>query len=88
MRLFLKVVTQILEKALGKQNIITPSLVPAGEDFAFYQEKIPGVFIFLGITPRGQDPSKIALNHSPYFFIDESGLFKVLKHYLIWLMDG
>jgi metal-dependent amidase/aminoacylase/carboxypeptidase family protein len=53
--------------------------VPAGEDFAFYQEKIPGVFIFLGITPRGQDPSKIALNHSPYFFIDESGLIQGVK---------
>ena len=53
--------------------------MPAGEDFAFYQEKILGVFVFLGIAPRGLYPSKIALNHSPYFFIEESGLIQGVK---------
>jgi amidohydrolase len=32
------------------------------------------MFFFLGITPKGSDPAKVAENHSPYFFVDEAAL--------------
>jgi amidohydrolase len=32
------------------------------------------MFIFLGVTPRDQDWTKAAPNHSPLFFADESAL--------------
>jgi amidohydrolase len=32
------------------------------------------MFFFVGVTPAGQDPAKAPSNHSPQFFIDESGL--------------
>ena len=35
---------------------------------------MPGLFFFLGVTPRGQDPATAAQNHSPLFFADESAL--------------
>jgi metal-dependent amidase/aminoacylase/carboxypeptidase family protein len=35
---------------------------------------VPGLFIFLGITPAGLDAKKVAPNHSPRFHVDESGL--------------
>ena len=44
------------------------------EDFARYQEKVPGVFFFLGITPDGRDPATAAANHSPRFYADEGAL--------------
>ena len=37
-------------------------------------EKVPALFYFLGIKPAGQDASKAPTNHSPKFYIDESGL--------------
>jgi amidohydrolase len=49
-------------------------LVGASEDFSFFAEATPGLFIFMGITPRDQDPAKAAPNHSPGFFVDESAL--------------
>ncbi|HJT21614.1 MAG TPA: amidohydrolase [Nitrospira sp.] len=49
-------------------------LVGASEDFSFFAEATPGLFIFMGITPRNQDPAKAAPNHSPGFFVDESAL--------------
>jgi len=49
-------------------------LVGASEDFSFFAEAAPGLFVFMGITPRDQDPTKVAPNHSPGFFVDESAL--------------
>ena len=44
------------------------------EDFSRYQQKIPGMFVFLGVTPPGTDPKQAAANHSPRFFADEAAL--------------
>ena len=44
-----------------------------GEDFAFYQEKIPGVFISIG---TGKSPA----NHSPNFIADPAALFPAAKY--------
>lgn len=62
-----------LQKTAGSENVI---LVPAdtgAEDFSFYQQKAPGLFIFLGALPKGKDPKTSASHHTPDFFIDESG---------------
>ena len=48
--------------------------VSGSEDFSFYQQVIPGLFIFLGVTPLHTLPAKSASNHSPRFFIDEPAL--------------
>jgi amidohydrolase len=50
--------------------------VMVAEDFSYFQEKIPGLFYFVGVTPKDQDMSKAAPNHSPRFFVDESGLLQ------------
>ncbi len=44
------------------------------EDFAYYQQAVPGVFFFIGCTPRDQDCKYAPSNHSPRFYVDESGL--------------
>ena len=62
-----------LRNTAGADKVV---LVPAdtgAEDFSFYQEKVPGLFIFLGGMPKGLDPKKTASHHTPDFFIDESG---------------
>lgn len=47
--------------------------ITASEDFSFYANRVPGVYIFLGITPKA-DVATAASNHSPLFFVDESAL--------------
>jgi amidohydrolase len=49
------------------------------EDFAYFQQEIPGMFYFLGVTPKGEDMAAAAPNHSPRFFIDESALLPGLR---------
>jgi amidohydrolase len=61
-----------LQRIFGAQqvNVVRPQTV--AEDFSKFQQRVPGIFFFLGVTPRGTDPAKVAANHSPYFFVDEA----------------
>lgn len=54
-----------------------------GEDFSFFSQAVPGLFLFIGATPPGQDASKAEPNHSPRFFMDEASLLigvRTLSH--------
>jgi amidohydrolase len=55
-------------------NVAQCPLAGASEDFSFYAQAVPGLYVFLGITPKDQDPAKAAPNHSPQFFVDEHAL--------------
>lgn len=50
------------------------SLVGASEDFSFFAKEVPGLYVFLGVTPRDQDPATAAPNHNPRFYIHEQAL--------------
>lgn len=62
-----------LQVTAGTANVQLKPAVTGAEDFSFFQEKVPGLFIFLGGMPKGKDPLKTAAHHTPDFFIDESG---------------
>lgn len=68
-----------LRRSLGNDAVSEGRMTTTAEDFSRYQEKIPGMFFFLGITPKGQDPLQAAPNHSPRFFADESALVPGMK---------
>ncbi|MGV3547278.1 MAG: amidohydrolase [Pedobacter sp.] len=61
-----------LQYTAGADNVKLKPPVTGAEDFSFYQEKVPGLFFFLGGMPKGQDPLKAPSHHTPDFFIDES----------------
>ena len=63
-----------LERVAGKDRVFVGQKITGYEDFSHYQQKIPGFFYFVGITPPGIDHRKSAPNHSPRFFVDESAL--------------
>ena len=59
--------------ALNGQAIVTPPKL-AAEDFSYFAQKTPGLYIGLGVTPHDQYPDRAVPNHSPYFFADEAAL--------------
>jgi amidohydrolase len=63
-----------LQRVAGAQHLMLVPKVMGSEDFSFFQRIVPGLFFFVGVTPRGVDPATSAPNHSPRFFIDESAL--------------
>jgi amidohydrolase len=63
-----------LRRVAGWANVQPSDLHMPSEDFAYYQQHIPGVFLFLGVVPKGSDPAHAPRNHSPAFFADEAAL--------------
>jgi amidohydrolase len=63
-----------LVRAAGAAGVSIEPLATGAEDFSYFQERVPGVFVFLGVTPANQDWKTAPVNHSPLFFADEGAL--------------
>ncbi|MER3429904.1 MAG: amidohydrolase [Blastocatellia bacterium] len=63
-----------LEKAAGKENVVETEWTTGAEDFAFYGQRAPAFFFFVGGMPRGADPKTAPAHHTPDFYIDDSRL--------------
>ena len=63
-----------LRSAAGAKNVRLVHPVLGAEDFSFFQQKVPGVFYWLGTRPPDQTPEQAPSNHSPLFYVDESAL--------------
>lgn len=63
-----------LARLAGDANLIESTPQTVSEDFSFYQQKIPGLFVFVGVRKPGASKAEYAPNHSPRFKVDEAGL--------------
>jgi len=48
--------------------------VMAAEDFSYFQKRIPGLYVRLGVNREGVPAEDAAPNHSPYFYVNEAAL--------------
>ena len=69
----------VLRRAAGAERVHEARPVMGAEDFSLLAREVPGVFFFLGVTPADKRPGTTGMggaapNHSPRFFVDESGL--------------
>jgi amidohydrolase len=81
----------ILQSVAGRDNVVHMKPVTIAEDFAFYQQEIPGLFMFIGGMPKGQDPKKAPAHHTPEFYIDEASMrtgIKTLTSLTLNYMEG
>ena len=63
-----------LRRAAGDANVSVTNPITGSEDFPSFTQTIPGLYFFLGVLAKGQDPSTAPRNHSPYFAADEGAL--------------
>lgn len=61
----------VAAELLGRDNVRRGVRTMGGEDMAFFLEKVPGCFAFVGSAPRGGTASP---HHSPTFDVDEESL--------------
>ncbi len=76
-----------LENAAGKANVMLMDAMTGAEDFAFYAQKVPSFFFFLGGMPIGKSPLEAAPHHTPKFYIDESGMTLGLQAFCHLVVD-
>lgn len=61
-----------LQRVAGKVTSLTPQTV--AEDFSYFANETPGLFMFLGTGPAGTDAAQLPTNHSPFFDMHEPNL--------------
>ena len=68
-----------LQRVAGEANVIRINPDTGAEDFAYYQQKVPGMFFFVGACPPDVDPSKAPSHHTPDFMMDERSMLTGLR---------
>ncbi len=56
-----------LSWAAGDENMIEHPLITGAEDFSRFEERIPGLYLMLGINKDGVPAGQGTVNHSPMF---------------------
>jgi amidohydrolase len=80
-----------LGRVAGPGQLALVPKVTGSEDFSFFQQVVPGLFIFLGVTPETQEVGKAAPNHSPRFYVDERCLVtgvRALAHLAVDFLEA
>jgi amidohydrolase len=80
-----------LQRVAGEKNVLLRPKTTGAEDFSFFAQQAPGLFIFLGGSPKGTDMSKVAYNHSPRFFVEDSAMklgMRALMHLTVDYLEG
>ena len=75
----------MLQQVVGEDNIALPEITMGGEDFAYYLQQVPGVFVFMGT----RNPAKglTASHHSPKFTFDEN-IFPIAVSVFVAIVRG
>jgi amidohydrolase len=63
-----------LERVAGQTMVQRTQAVMGYEDFSFYQQQVPGMFVFMGARLPNVAPADAAPNHSPHSVVDEAYL--------------
>ncbi|UUZ85795.1 M20 family metallopeptidase [Paenibacillus sp. P26] len=63
---------RVAADVFGKEGARVSPLIMAGEDYAYYLEKVPGCFMFVGAGNAGQ--GIVHPHHHPRFDIDETAM--------------
>ena len=63
-----------VQRVAGKDHVKLVKAMTGAEDFSFYANKVPSLFLFVGGMPKGMNPKDAPPHHTPDFYIDESGM--------------
>jgi amidohydrolase len=61
-----------LASVVGRERVVSPPPQMGAEDFALYQQRIPGLYFFLGVGNQAKGIT--AMIHTEYFDMDEDAL--------------
>lgn len=76
-----------LRWAAGDDNVVESDVITGAEDYSFYQERIPGLFLMLGVGDPSLPLSERPANHSPLFNAQEEALIVGVRTLVGFALD-
>jgi amidohydrolase len=76
-----------LQWAAGAERVVEHRLITGAEDYSYYQERIPGLFLMLGINQEGVAAGQAPANHSPFFDANEDALMVGVRAHVGFVLD-
>ncbi len=76
-----------LQRTVGISNAIVVAPTTLAEDFSFFQEKVPGLFFFLGAYPSEIKLANPPVHHTADFMMDEKSFVTGVKAMLNLTVD-
>ena len=64
----------VLKQTAGEDNVLLSKPVTGAEDFSFYQEQVPGLFLWVGGKPLDVPEKESPAHHTPEFYVDDKGM--------------
>ncbi len=78
----------IVKKFAGPLNVVEYLPRTASEDFSFFSQEIPGLYIHYGTAPTDKPLSDSKPNHHPQFQVDESAIKFATRLECIMIYNG
>lgn len=63
-----------VRRTAGEGNALQSKPVTGAEDFSFFQEQIPGLYMWVGGKPLNVSEADSPAHHTPEFYVDDSGM--------------
>ncbi len=76
-----------LQRTVGMNNAIIVAPTTLAEDFSFFQEKVPGLFFFLGAYPSDIKLTNPPVHHTADFMMDEKAFVTGVRAMLNLTVD-
>ncbi len=76
-----------LQRTVGISNAVIVAPTTLAEDFSFFQEKVPGLFFFLGAYPADMKLANPPVHHTADFMMDEKSFVTGVRAMLNLTVD-
>lgn len=82
-----KMLPTLFEVAGGENNVWLSKASTGAEDFSFYANKVPGLFVFFGGMAPGSNKAEVASHHTPDFRVQDESLSLAMRTYCYLALD-
>ncbi|WP_370134906.1 amidohydrolase [Alteromonas sp.] len=69
-----KAMLPTMQRTAGIENTLLSKPVTGAEDFSFFQEQIPGLYVWVGGKPLDVSEEDSPAHHTPEFYVDDEGM--------------
>ncbi len=71
----------------GADNVEHINPITGAEDFSFFQQQVPGLYVFVGGLAEGYSPQDAPPHHTPEFKINEDGMKTGVRAHAYFVVD-